>query len=229
MAKEDLASAKKAKKDEFYTQLSDIEAELRHYKEHFKNKTILCNCDDPRVSNFFHYFSYNFEALGLKRLITTCYKSQERDLFSSRSYDQAISLIYDGDKNGNRRPDPEEIGIVRLEGDGDFRSKECIKLLEQAEKDVARLMADDDVTNKTGIYPYVLSGEEKHLHIRMFDNAIRRSVYEQQKHQCLACGKLFPLEEMDADHITPWSKGGQTTIENCQMLCKSCNRKKGAI
>ena len=65
MANSDLNAAKKAKKDEFYTQLSDIENELRHYKEHFRGKTVLCNCDDPRVSNFFHYFAYQFEALGL--------------------------------------------------------------------------------------------------------------------------------------------------------------------
>lgn len=77
-----LHAANKAKKDEFYTQLVDIENELRHYKHHFKGKTVLCNCDDPRVSNFFHYFSYNFEQLGLKKLITTCYKNQNRDLFS---------------------------------------------------------------------------------------------------------------------------------------------------
>ena len=71
-----LCQAKKEKNDEFYTQLSDIEKELRHYKEHFKGKTVLCNCDDPRVSNFFHYFSHNFEHLGLKKLITTCYKNK---------------------------------------------------------------------------------------------------------------------------------------------------------
>ena len=75
-----LHAANKAKKDEFYTQLSDIENELRHYREHFKGKTVLCNCDDPRVSNFFHYFSYNFEFLGLKKLITTCYKNQNMEL-----------------------------------------------------------------------------------------------------------------------------------------------------
>ena len=71
-----LHKAKTGKNDEFYTQLSDIEKELRHYKEHFKGKVVFCNCDDPRVSNFFHYFSYNFENLGLKKLITTCYKNQ---------------------------------------------------------------------------------------------------------------------------------------------------------
>ncbi len=129
----ELSKARKQKKDEFYTQLSDIENELRHYKEHFRGKTVLCNCDDPRVSNFFHYFAYQFEALGLKRLITTCYKNQTPDLFSQHDCERAISLVYDGDKNGNRVPDPEEIGIHELQGDGDFRSAECIELLMQAD------------------------------------------------------------------------------------------------
>jgi hypothetical protein len=80
-----LQSAKSSKNDEFYTQLSDIEKELKHYKDHFKGKVILCNCDDPRVSNFFHYFSYNFEQLGLKKLIATCYKNQNADLFSEHT------------------------------------------------------------------------------------------------------------------------------------------------
>ena len=128
-----LGRAKRAKEDEFYTQLSDIENELRHYKEHFRGKTVLCNCDDPRVSNFFHYFAFQFEALGLKRLITTCYKNQTPDLFSQHDCERAISLVYDGDKNGNRVPDPEEIGIHQLQGDGDFRSAECIELLMQSD------------------------------------------------------------------------------------------------
>ena len=128
-----LGEAKKQKKDEFYTQLSDIERELRHYEHHFRGKTVLCNCDDPRISNFFHYFSYKFEDLGLKRLITTCYKNQDRDLFSQNNCEQAIWLEYTGDKNGNRVPDPEEIGIRPLKGDGDFRSEECIELLKQAD------------------------------------------------------------------------------------------------
>ena len=128
-----LHEAKRAKNDDFYTQLPDIERELRHYKEHFKGKVVLCNCDDPRVSNFFHYFSYNFEHLGLKKLITTCYKNQSMDLFSRNDSEQAIWLEYDGDRDGSRIPDPEEIGIKHLEGDGDFRSKECIELLKQAD------------------------------------------------------------------------------------------------
>jgi hypothetical protein len=128
-----LTKANKAKKDEFYTQLADIENELQHYKEHFSGKTVLCNCDDPRVSNFFHYFSYKFEDLGLKRLITTCYKNQERDFFSKNECDQAVYLEYEGDKNGNHIPDAEEIGVKPLKGDGDFRSAECIELLKQAD------------------------------------------------------------------------------------------------
>lgn len=128
-----LNSAKSAKKDEFYTQLPDIERELRHYKDHFRGKTVYCNCDDPRVSNFFHYFSHNFEDLGLKRLITTCYKSQDIDLFSQGRAASAVYLIYDGDKNGNKVPDPDEIGIHKLKGDGDFRSAESIALLRQAD------------------------------------------------------------------------------------------------
>jgi hypothetical protein len=133
MAKKTFRDAKVAKEDEFYTQLADIENELKHYKEHFRGKTVLCNCDDPRISNFFHYFSYNFEKLGLKRLIATCYKSQNRDLFSTNDSERAIWLEYFGDRNGNLVPDPEEIGINYFNGDGDFRSPECIELLKQAD------------------------------------------------------------------------------------------------
>ena len=106
-----LHAAKATKQDEFYTQLSDIEKELRHYTAHFKNKTVLCNCDDPKVSNFFHYFSHNFEKLKLKKLITTCYKNCDADLFSKHTAENGIYLEYDGDKNDNRVPDPDEIGI----------------------------------------------------------------------------------------------------------------------
>ncbi len=133
MANKLLNSAKTAKKDEFYTQLSDIENELRHYRPHFKGKTVLCNCDDPRVSNFFKYFALNFEILGLKRLIATCYKNNEPDLFSMNTCEQAVYIIYEGDKNGNRVPDPEEMDVLPLKGDGDFRSEECVELLKQAD------------------------------------------------------------------------------------------------
>jgi len=125
--------ARDNKADEFYTVLSDIEKELRHYKKHFKGKTVFCNCDDPRISNFFHYFSYNFEQLGLKKLITTCYKNQNLDFFSKNESEKAIYLEYTGDKNQNKIPDPAEIGIIQLKGDGDFRSQECIELLKQSD------------------------------------------------------------------------------------------------
>lgn len=133
MANSALTAAKAAKKDEFYTQLTDIERELAHYKEHFKGKTVLCNCDDPRVSNFFKYFTLNFEHLGLKRVIATCYKSRAVDLFSMHDCEQAVYQIYDGDRDGNCMPDSDEIEVLPLKGDGDFRSEECIELLKQAD------------------------------------------------------------------------------------------------
>jgi hypothetical protein len=128
-----LNSARNAKKDEFYTQLTDIEKELRHYKSHFNGKVIYCNCDDPRVSNFFTYFSYNFEKLGLKKIITTCYRNREIDIFSENKSKQAVYLEYEGDKDGNRVPDIREIEVKPLKGDGDFRSEESIALLKQAD------------------------------------------------------------------------------------------------
>lgn len=128
-----LSKAKKEKNDEFYTQLTDIEKEMKHYKEHFKGKVVYCNCDDPRVSNFFHYFSYNFESLGLKKLIATCYKSESIEEYSTNDSEQAVCLVYEGDKDGNRIPDVEEIGVITLKGDGDFRSKESIALSKEAD------------------------------------------------------------------------------------------------
>lgn len=128
-----LNAAKGAKQDEFYTELSDIEKELRHYRKHFKGKVVYLNCDDPGASNFFRYFSYNFEKLGLKKLIAACYKSQNADLFSEGDSDEAIYLEYEGDKNNSRVPDPAEIGINRFRGDGDFRSAESIELLKQSD------------------------------------------------------------------------------------------------
>ena len=130
---ENLRKAKQQKKDEFYTQLSDIENELRHYIGHFSGKVVYCNCDDPRVSNFFHYFSYNFERLGLKKLITACYRNKQRDLFSRHDSERAIWLEYKGNAEGGRVPDVEDIGIREFEGDGDFHSAECIELLKQAD------------------------------------------------------------------------------------------------
>ena len=90
-------------------------------------------------------------------------------------------------------------------------------------------MADYDVSNKKGIYYYVLDRQERHLSVRAFDPRMKRSAYERQKGICSKCGKHFELHEMEADHITPWSKGGKTVSENCQMLCAECNRRKSDI
>jgi hypothetical protein len=130
-----LHNARRAKNDEFYTQLVDIENELRHYREYFKAKTVFSNCDDPYVSNFFQYFSKNFERLGLKRFITTCYKNDQVDMFSQNNVGQSIYFEYNGSQNKNGVPDKKEIGESKkyLESNGDFRSDECIELLKQSD------------------------------------------------------------------------------------------------
>ncbi len=122
---QNLHAANRAKQDEFYTQLSDIEKELKHYRKHFRGKTVYCNCDDPTISNFFHYFRWNFEKLGLKRLITTCYKNRQTDMFSRHNMEAAAGVEYVG--NGT------EPAVFQLKEDGDFRSHECIELLKQAD------------------------------------------------------------------------------------------------
>jgi hypothetical protein len=136
----DLNEAKKAKNDEFYTQLTDIAEECKHYEEQFCGKTILCNCDDPRVSNFFCYFFTSFYRLGLKKIISVCYKNLNPDLFSQHKDEQAVYCVYEGK---NRTDDVIEDGDYEafvkkndwqtLRGDGDFRCAECIELLTQAD------------------------------------------------------------------------------------------------
>ena len=118
-----LHAAKVAKNDEFYTMLTDIEKEMSHYKDFFKGKVVYCNCDDARESNFFKYFSKNFEFLGLKKLITTGYKAEGK----------GVVLVYEGDKNGNRKVDDAEVEVRELQGSGDFRSAECIEFLKEAD------------------------------------------------------------------------------------------------
>ena len=148
-----LGAAKASKKDEFYTQLSDIEKELVHYRDYFRNKVIFCNCDDPYESNFFKYFALNFNALGLKKLIATCYDGspiaqQELQLFPEevtepkrKAYKVEISEVPDLDGNG--ATDLTDVQLLlqssdhnvkaELKGNGDFRSQECIELLKQAD------------------------------------------------------------------------------------------------
>lgn len=128
-----LNKAKSSKKDEFYTQLTDIEKEMKYYKKHFEDQIVYCNCDDPRTSNFFYYFSCNFYKLGLKKLIATCYKNQNIDLFGKNRDDSAICLIYRGDVDRNHFPDIESVEVRKLKGDGDFRSEESIELLKESD------------------------------------------------------------------------------------------------
>ena len=152
-----LNAAGKAKKDEFYTQLTDIEKELRHYRAHFKGKTILCNCDDPFESNFFKYFVLNFNRLGLKKVIATCYAGSPIagtqltffDLLDgkpaeseppNRPYKAIVTTVYD--KTGDGGVDMLDVAalfksgeneLTELLGDGDFRSPECLALLDEAD------------------------------------------------------------------------------------------------
>ena len=123
MANANLSNAKRAKNDEFYTQLSDIENELKHYKNHFAGKVVYCNCDDARESNFFRFFQKKFSDYGLKKLITTSYNENGH----------GSVLVYEGDTNGNGRLDEHEVKVSELKGNGDFRSEECIELLKEAD------------------------------------------------------------------------------------------------
>ena len=150
----DLGAAKAAKKDEFYTQLTDIEKEMRYYRKHFKGKTVFCNCDDPFESNFFKYFVLNFNRLGLKKLIATCYATspianQQLSLFDvvgddepveNKSYKAVVTKVYDTTGDGGvdmfdvaELFKQHENELTELQGDGDFRSKECLALLDEAD------------------------------------------------------------------------------------------------
>jgi|TARA_R110002111_G_scaffold13927_2_gene38545 hypothetical protein len=126
-----LQKAKKSKSDEFYTQLCDIESELKHYKSHFKDKVIFCNCDDPRISNFFKYFSTNFDELGLKKIIASCYREQSGDLFSESS--QESGFFYEYENTPEQKSRLNSLEVIPLKGDGDFRSAESIELLKQVD------------------------------------------------------------------------------------------------
>ena len=149
-----LHSANKAKKDEFYTQLVDIENELRHYRKHFNGKVVFCNCDDPYESNFFKYFAMNFNQLGLKKLIATCYSGSpiadtQMSLFDEEQPKEKktrvphkIVITEVTDMNGDGAINLADVEyllkndknvLTRLNGNGDFRSEECIALLEEAD------------------------------------------------------------------------------------------------
>ena len=100
---------------------------------------------------------------------------------------------------------------------------------DKLEDKIKELMMDDDVTKKSGIYSYLITGQEKYLSIRAFTDNQKREAYEKQNGICPNCKEHFEIEEMEADHITPWHDGGKTTSDNCQMLCRECNRRKSGI
>lgn len=150
----DLNAAAQAKKDEFYTQLTDIEKEMRYYRKHFVGKTVLCNCDDPFESNFFKYFVLNFNRLGLKKLIATCYTDSpianrqlnffdllgETETAENKPYKAVVTTVYD--TTGDGAVDMIDVAelfksgeneLTELEGNGDFRSPECLALLNEAD------------------------------------------------------------------------------------------------
>jgi 5-methylcytosine-specific restriction endonuclease McrA len=107
-------------------------------------------------------------------------------------------------------------------GDGTYDTKAL-------ETEISQLLIDDDVTSHKGVYSYVLTRNEKYLSIRAFSEAQKIAAYERQGGICPKCGKRFEMKKMEADHITPWSKSGKTTAENCQMLCADCNRRKSDV
>lgn len=126
-----LQKAKKSKSDEFYTLLNDIESELQHYTDHFQDKIVYCNCDDPRISNFYRYFAENFHNLGLKALIASCYRERCCDLFAGTESENGFYYIYTGGEKENVIPT--DADLIYFNGDGDFRSKQCVDLLKQAD------------------------------------------------------------------------------------------------
>jgi hypothetical protein len=107
--------------------------------------------------------------------------------------------------------------------------KDTLLDTDKLEQEIRALMMDDDVSNKRGIYEYVLTRNEKTLNIRAFSESQKRAAYERQNGICRICGRHFEFSEMEGDHITPWHLGGKTQPENCQMLCKDCNRRKAGI
>lgn len=123
MANANLSNAKRAKNDEFYTRLEEIENELKYYKAHFAGKVVYCNCDDARESNFFRFFQKKFNDYGLKKLITSSYNENGH----------GSVLVYEGETNGNGKLDDNEVKVSELKGNGDFRSEECIELLKESD------------------------------------------------------------------------------------------------
>lgn len=206
-----LGVAKVDQNDEFYTQLTDIEKELLHYRKHFRGKTVLCNCDDPFESNFFKYFVLNFNRLGLKKLIATCYATspimyQQLSLFDvlggddeqhNKPYKAVVTKVYDvtGDGGVDMFDVAElfkthENELVELEGDGDFRSEECLALLDEAD-----IVVTNPPFSLFRDYVAVLMEHEKYFIIIGNQNAVSyREIFPLLKDNRIWLGATAPKE-----------------------------------
>ena len=203
-----LGAAKRAKNDEFYTQLTDIEKELRHYRRHFKGAAVLCNCDDPFESNFFKYFVLNFNRLGLKKLIATCYEGSavaEYHDGKAKPYKAVVTTVYD--TTGDGGVDMEDVRnlfelgeneLVELEGDGDFRSEECLALLDEAD-----IVVTNPPFSLFREYVSVLMEYEKKFIIIGNKNAITyKEIFPLLKDNSVWLGSESPFEFFTPDGMT---------------------------
>lgn len=200
-----LGAAKRAKNDEFYTQLTDIEKELRHYRKHFKDKTVLCNCDDPFESNFFKFFVLNFKRLGLKKLIATCYEgsavAEYRD-GKAKPYKAVVTTVHD--TTGDGGVDMEDVRnlfelgeneLVELEGNGDFRSEECLALLDEAD-----IVVTNPPFSLFRKYVAVLMEHEKKFIVIGSQNAITyKEIFPLLKDDDVWLGSTHPKEFIQRD------------------------------
>lgn len=200
-----LSAAKRAKNDEFYTQLTDIEKELRHYRTHFKDKTVLCNCDDPFESNFFKFFVLNFTRLGLKKLIATCYEgsavAEYRD-GKAKPYKAVVTTVHD--TTGDGGVDMEDVRnlfelgeneLAELEGNGDFRSEECLALLDEAD-----IVVTNPPFSLFRKYVAVLMEHEKKFIVIGSQNAITyKEIFPLLKDDDVWLGSTHPKEFIQRD------------------------------
>ena len=286
-----LHKAKSAKRDEFYTQLTDIEKELKHYKGHFhslpkdqqekilnyKLMVYFCAGTDSEKLKWFETINIAGERLTRQELRNAVYSgswvSDAKRYFSKHGcaasalgkdymtgaairqeyLETAIKWISDGDITnymGRHQHDKTALPlwahfkaiITWISATFTKKRAKYMKgvdwgILYKAYKDkvlnakeieveTARLIQDDDVQKKSGIYAYILTDDDKHLDIRSFSDSMKQKVYERQNGVCKICSKHFAIGEMEGDHIVPWKNGGKTIEENCQMLCKHCNRTK---
>lgn len=225
-----LDKAKKNKADEFYTQLSDIEAEMHHYKEQFRGKVIFCNCDDPYESNFFKYFAMNFNFLGLKKLIATCYTDSPvtgkqlslSDVKSLRGkspdakHPYKIEISEVNDENADGAVDLADVEYLLknrtnvlslLKGDGDFRSPECIKLLKEAD-----IVVTNPPFSLFRVYLAQLMKYEKQFIIIGSKNAITyKEVFKLLKENKIWLGNGFPngnaFFRIPGEYSREWANG----------------------